>query len=115
MKFFRIVLFSLLAALVPSAAFANVTFSVSATGSATAQTIYEGVQKIPRLVEVRASGTWGGTTLTVQTSSDGGTTWIDAGVSLTANGADFAYIVPGDLVRVTATGGSGISLSVRIR
>lgn len=115
MKFLRIALFTLLAAIVPTAAYANVTFEVTGTGSAAGQTIYQGVQKIPRLVEIRATGTWGGTTITVQTSSDGGTTWIDAGVSLTANGSDYAYVVAGDLVRVTATGGTGISLTVLIR
>jgi hypothetical protein len=115
MKLIRSILLGLVLCLAPTLAFANLTFPVAATGSTDSKTYEINAPKVPRLVEIRATGTWGGTTITVQSSSDGGTTWIDTGVSLTANGTDYAYIVAGDLVRVTATGGSGISLTVRIR
>jgi hypothetical protein len=115
MKYLRSILLGLALCLAPTLALANITIPVAATGATTAKTWEPNAPKVPRLCEIRATGTWGGTTITVQTSSDGGTTWIDTGVSLTANGTDYAYIVAGDLVRVTATGGTGISLTIRIR
>lgn len=96
-------------------AFANLTFPITATGSTAGQVISAASPKVLTLVSITATGTWGGTTITVQKSADGGTTWIDTGVSLTANGEDFCYIRAGDQVRVTATGGTGINLVVLIR
>lgn len=96
-------------------AFANLTFPVTATGATAGQVISASSPKVLTLVSVTAYGTWGGTTITVQKSTDGGTTWIDTGISLTANGEDFTYVRAGDMVRVTATGGTGINLTVLIR
>ncbi len=107
--------FVLCLALTPLAALANLRFTPAATGATAAQSFMPGSPTTARLAEIRVSGTFGGTTVTVQTSSDGGTTWIDTGVSFTAAAIDYVYIVPGDSVRVTCTGGSGISLVVRVR
>lgn len=96
-------------------AFANLTFTRTTTGSTAGQIISASSPKVLTLVSVTAYGTWGGTTITVQKSTDGGTTWIDTGISLTANGEDFTYVRAGDQVRVTATGGTGINLTILIR
>lgn len=96
-------------------AFANLTIPVKATGSTAGQVISGSSPKVLTLVSVTAYGTWGGTIVTVQKSMDGGTTWIETGVSLSANGEDLCYIRAGDMVRVTATGGSGIHLTILIR
>lgn len=116
MKPFRRWFFLILAACsLPLFAHANLTFTRTTTGATAGQYLEQGAPPTARLVEIRAFGTFGGTTLTVQTSHDGGTTWIESGVTFTAAGVDYLYIVRGDQVRVTATGGTSISVTVRVR
>lgn len=111
----RIFSFVLFVAFCATPAWANLTFTRTTTGATAGQFLDAGQPATSRLVEIRAYGTFGGTTLTVQTSHDGGTTWVDSGVSITAAAVDYLYIVRGDQVRVTATGGSGISVTIRVR
>ena len=61
---------------------------------------------------VQAVGTWGGATLTVEGSNDGGTTWAtlqDAeGAALSISSNDFKQIMEvSELIRPNLTGGDG--------
>ncbi len=61
-------------------------------------------------------GTWGGATAQMQYSPDQGTTWIDVdGATLTGNGGYIGIPLPEDQIRVAITGGSGVSLSSKLK
>lgn len=58
-----------------------------------------------------ASGTFGGGTLTVQASPNGGTTWIDTTATLTAAGIVNFVAGAGVLVRLNLTGATAPNLN----
>lgn len=58
-----------------------------------------------------ASGGFGGGTLTVQVSPDGGTTWINTPATLTAAGVTNFIGGEGLLFRLALTGAAGASLT----
>jgi hypothetical protein len=115
-KFSRILITAAVLLLAPIAAYASATFAITGTGATAAQVIYEGQAAQARIMEIRAEGTWGDTTITMETKARGSSVWIAMpSISLTADKVTYLYLVPGDSVRLTATGGSGISVVVRIR
>lgn len=66
-----------------------------------------------------AAGTFGGTTVGLQMLGPDGSTWIDiedegGAIALTSAGAVYLSI-PAGSYRVTITGGSGVSMSARLR
>ena len=60
-----------------------------------------------RHVSFIASGTFGGATLTVEISPDGGTTWVSTGSTLTAAGVVELAYGEGTSLRVTLSGATG--------
>lgn len=103
----------LAAALLVSPA-AAITFTASATGTTASQVIYEGQAAQARIMEVSAEGTFGGTSIVIQRAARGTSTYLDV-ATITAAGIDYVYLVPGDSVRLVLTGGTGISVTIRIR
>ena len=61
-----------------------------------------------------ASGTWGGGTLTLQASPDGGTTWYTV-ATLSANGRSKVFLGTGEIVRVTLSGATTPTLDSGLR
>ena len=83
------------------------------TGATSAQFMLNNPERTPTLVAtmVANSANWGGSTLKLQGSPDGGTTWIDvASATLSANGmVNVLYMFP--LYRWTITAGTGTGIS----
>lgn len=63
---------------------------------------------------VRAYGTWGGTTITLQTASDSSGTGAATleNYSLTADGSKVVEVSYMDFIRVVSTGGAAASINV---
>ena len=61
-----------------------------------------------------AEGTWGGGTLTLQITPDGGTTWVTTGKTLTANGTVTFDCPAGLQFRATLAGATGGSIDAWI-
>lgn len=63
---------------------------------------------------VRAYGTWGGTTVTLQTAADSSGTGAATleNFSLTANGSKVVEVSHMDYIRVVTTGGAGAAITV---
>ena len=58
-------------------------------------------------------GTFGGATVMLQMSPDGGTTWLDTNAVLTSAGG-LQVLVPAGFVRAAVAGGSGGSISAKL-
>ena len=78
--------------------------SSNATGSANPLKTPD--KRTSEIRTVYAYGTWDGATATVELSPDGGTTWVDSGISLTADGMTNLE-ARGDQIRAVLAGGGG--------
>lgn len=90
--------------------------SIAATTSAIQPGVPKGGESKALIVE----GTWGGTTAALQISADG-TNWVGmrprangAAISMTSNGHYTVWIPPGCYLRITITGGAGVSLNAHL-
>lgn len=62
---------------------------------------------------IQATGTFGGGTVSIEASYDGGTTWLATGLSFTAAGLKYLQ-TPAGKIRTNITGGSGGAITVGI-
>ena len=88
---------------------ASITLLSAASATGSAQKVKRGRYK------VSAYGTWNGATATLQTSPDGGTTWItaDPGTIFTANGSYGVWIAD-EYVRVSVSNAGTTSITVKL-
>lgn len=84
-------------------------FSARATNGSSAT-----FQSLGDYITLVVSGTFGGATLTVEVSADGGTTWVTSGVTATAAGAFNFIIGQGLLARLTLSGVTTTSVNAHV-
>lgn len=89
------------------------TWSFSASGNGSSEAVFSNDP-----LQLVANGTFGGGTVTLQSSIDGGTTWNTvSGISITSSGAapQLIYASWGELFRAVLTGGTSPSLTVYLQ
>lgn len=96
------------------------TFALTANGSTNAFLINDDLPNFPvvttntnsAICPWAAQGTWGGGTLVLQVSPDGGATWYNQQAGLTANGIQYTPNMTDLLGRFTLTGATSPSLTM---
>ena len=97
-------------------------FTLTANGSTPVFSLPDGISVLPvttktvadNVVAWAAQGTWGGGTLALQVSPDGGTTWFNQQAGLTANGVQYSAGASDMLGRFTLTGATSPSLTIYV-
>lgn len=87
------------------------SFAASGNGAST-------ISYVLRPMQLTANGTFGGGTVTLESSIDGGTTWNTvSGISITSSGVapQLIYASWGELFRAVLTGGTSPSLTVYLQ
>lgn len=95
-------------------AYASHTLNYTADVAANAATAID-VGGTPDFYQVLASGDFGGGTLTIHLSPDGGTTYYSTGLSLTAAGLLTVNVKDGDKIKLVLAGSTSPDIDISVR